>query len=138
MNNLLYIYSVKNVLLHIKNVFFKKASLHKYAPYKNSDGLMKNLTLYATLDYQEPTMSWEWYENRSDLLELVRKDFTNNEVEEQFLKGRSDSLKSCIYYSAGDREKTLTFYPESRFDCLKGVVFHSSFVEEHYALRKDL
>lgn len=121
-----------------KKVLYKKASLEKFAPYKNSDGLMRKLTLYATLDYQEPTMSWEWFDHRSDLLVMMRKDLTMQETEEQFLRGRSDSMKSCNYFASAERETTMTFYSISRFDALNQVVFHPSYIEEHYDMRKDL
>lgn len=38
-------------------------------------------------------MRWEWYANRQDLLQVVVVDLLTRQLEEFFVKGRSDSLK---------------------------------------------
>jgi hypothetical protein len=117
---------------------YKYAIFEKFAPYKNTDGLMKRLTSYETLEYENPTFKYEWYENRSDFLKTIKIDIGKNEFEKQYLKGRPDSLKSHIYYPNNDREVILKFYSKNRYDCLQELVFCKSFVEEHYENRRDL
>lgn len=43
-----------------KKEFYKYAIYEKFAPYKNADGLMKRLTLYETLEYENPLRAFEW------------------------------------------------------------------------------
>lgn len=43
-----------------KKEFYKYAVYEKFAPYKNVDGLMKRLTLFETLGYQNALKSFEW------------------------------------------------------------------------------
>lgn len=121
-----------------KTEHYKYAIYEKFAPYRNTDGLMKRLTLYETLEYENPTFKYEWYENRNDLLQTITNDISKNEFEKQYLNGRADSLKTHIHYPAEDREVILQFYSKNRYDCLKKLVFCKTFVEEHYEKRRDL
>lgn len=121
-----------------KKEFYKYAIYEKFAPYRNADGLMKRLTLYETLEYENPHTRFEWYENRDDLMRRIKRDFSSTEIVEEFHKGRSDSLKTFIHYPELSREVVMQFYAVSRFDCMKQIVFHSTFIEEFYEKRRDL
>lgn len=121
-----------------KKEFYKYAIYEKFAPYTNTDGLMKRLTYYETLDYENPLTKYEWYENRDDLLETITVDLKTNKTAEQFLIGRPDSLKVHVHYPGEKREIILKFYSINRFDCLKKLNFHSSYIEEYYENRRDL
>lgn len=120
-----------------KKEFYKYAVYEKFAPYRNSDGLMKRLTLFATLDYENPHTRFEWFENRDDLMKSVKRDLKTEEIVEEFHKGRSDSLKTFVRYPDESRAVIMKFYSTSRFDCMKEIVFHSTFIEEFYENRRD-
>lgn len=77
-----------------KTVCYKHAIYDKYSPYENKDGLSIRLTIYDTLNYEKALLRWEWYENREDLLEMIKINFTTKQIEENFVRGREDSL-SC-------------------------------------------
>lgn len=79
-----------------KMIHYKRAVVEKFAPYKKTNGLTLRLTTYETLDYENPKMRWEWYANRKDLLQMIKIDFTTNQLEEFFVKGRPDCLKCNI------------------------------------------
>lgn len=121
-----------------KKEFYKYAIYEKFAPYRNTDGLMKRLTLYETLEYENPHTKFEWYENRDDLMRRIKRNLKTDEIIEEFSKGRIDSLKTLIHFHNPSREVVMQFYAASRFDCMKQVVFHSTFIEEFYEKRRDL
>lgn len=121
-----------------KKEFYKYAVYEKFAPYRNADGLMKRLTLFETLDYENPQTKFEWYENRDDLMKRVKRDLKTDEIVEEFHKGRADSLKTFVHFPEKTRKVVMQFYSRSRFDCMKQVVFHSTFIEEFYDNRRDL
>lgn len=69
----------------------------------------------------------------------VRRDFKTTEITEEFHKGRSDSIKTFIHYPDESHHVIIRFYSTSRFDCMKEVIFHSTFIEEFYDdRRRDL
>lgn len=121
-----------------KKEFFKYAIYDKFAPYKNADGLMKRLTLFETLEYENPHTTFEWYEHRNDLMKSIKKDSKTCEIVEEFSKGRTDSLKTFIHYSGQEREVVMKFFATSRFDGMKEIVYQSTFIEEFYENRRDL
>lgn len=122
-----------------KTEFYKYCKYEKFAPYKNVDGLMKRLTIYETLEYENPLNVYEWYENRDDYMVQIHRNSKTNEITEEFVKGRHDSMKMFIHYPDDNQEVRLEFFSTSRFDCLKMAVFHSSFIEETYDdRRRDL
>lgn len=121
-----------------KKEFYKYAIYEKFAPYRNSDGLTKRLTLYETLEYENPHTKFEWYENRDDFMKSIKRDLKSQEVVEDFHKGRVDSLKTFIHFPDESRPVIMKFYSTSRFDCMKKIVFHSTFIEEFYEKRRDL
>lgn len=122
-----------------KKEFYKYAIYEKFAPYRNADGLVQRLTLYETLEHEIPLTRFEWYENRDDLLKCIKRDLKSGEVVEEFHKGRCDSIKSFVSFpEASDREVVMEFYAASRFDCMKKIVYCSSFIEEFYEKRRDL
>lgn len=121
-----------------KKEFYKYAIYEKFAPYRNADGLMKRLTLFETLDYENELTRFEWYENRDDLLKCIKRDKKSGEVIEEFHKGRNDSIKTFIYFPDPKRDIVMRFYAASRFDCMKQIVYGSSSIEEMYEKRRDL
>lgn len=122
-----------------KKEFYKYATYEKFAPYKNIDGLMKRLIIYETLEYENPLMIYEWYDNRDDFMRKIQRNCGTDEIVEEFDNGRVDCLKTFIHYPDETRECVLKFYSKSRFDCVKQAVYHSSFIEEHYdEKRRDL
>ncbi|XP_055529114.1 coiled-coil domain-containing protein lobo [Wyeomyia smithii] len=121
-----------------KVIHFKRAVYERFAPYSNMIGLVKRLTLYETLEYENPTTRWEWYINRDDLLEMIKHDYESQETEETFAKGRSDSLRMLQRSSAANRECKLSFFSQYRFDSLRELVYHPSYVRESYDQRDDM
>lgn len=121
-----------------KKEFYKYAIYEKFAPYRNADGLMKRLTLYETLEYDYPHTRYEWYDNRDDLMKHIKRNLKTKQIIEEFHKGRTDSLKVFIHHPGESHEIIMKFYSTSRFDCMKEVVFHLTFIEEFYEERRDL
>lgn len=121
-----------------KQEFYKYTTYEKFAPYKNKDGLIRRLKSFETLEYENPLICLKLYENRDDLMESIRVDLKTNETQEVFATGRSDCLQSCVHYPEEKNEIVLNFYPSDRFDCLKQLIFHATYIEEHYENRKDL
>lgn len=121
-----------------KQELYKYSTYEKFAPYKNKDGLMRRLKSFETLEYENPLVCLEFYENRDDLMETSRVDLKTNKTQEIFATGRSDSLQSYVHYPTQEKKIVLRFYPSSRFDCLKELIFHATYIEEHYENRKDL
>lgn len=121
-----------------KVIYFKRSIYERFAPYSNLLGLIKRLTLFETLNYENPTTRWEWYVNRDDSLTMIVYDYAKKEIEEMFAKGRSDSLKALKRSSEPNRECRLTFFHQYRFDSLKELVYHPTYVQEHYDRREDL
>lgn len=121
-----------------KKEFFKYATFEKFAPYKNTNGLMKKLTLFETLEYKNPLTTYEWYDNRDDLLKNIKRDLKTGEIIEEFHKGRSDSLKAFVRYDDPNHETVMKFFAGSRFDCMKQAVYSTTSIEEFYENRRDL
>ncbi|CAO1418704.1 unnamed protein product [Diamesa tonsa] len=121
-----------------KKELYKYSTYEKFAPYKNKDGLMRRSKSFETLEYENPLVCLEFYENRDDLMETIRVDLKTNETQEVFATGRSDSLQSYVHYPEQEKKIVLRFYPSSRFDCLKELIFHATYIEEHYENRRDL
>lgn len=69
-------------------------------------------------------------------MKTVRRDFHTTEIIEDFHKGRDDSLKTFIYRPDESHQVILKFYSKSRFDCLKEVIYRSTFIEEFYDNRR--
>lgn len=69
-------------------------------------------------------------------MKSVRRDFHSTEIIQDFHTGRIDSLKTFIYRPDESHEVNLKFYSKSRFDCLKEVNYHSTFIEEFYDNRR--
>ncbi|XP_055615578.1 coiled-coil domain-containing protein lobo [Toxorhynchites rutilus septentrionalis] len=121
-----------------KVIYFKRAIYERFAPYSNMVGLIKRLTLHETLDYENPTTRWEWYINRDDSLTMIIHEYAQGDMEEVFASGRHDSLKTLRRSNVADKECRLTFFHQYRFDSLKELVYHPSYVQEHYHKREDL
>lgn len=121
-----------------KKIFFKYSTYEKFAPYKNADGLMKRLTIFKTLDHENPQRIFEWYKHRNDLMISIKRDLLTGEIIEEFQNGRPDSLKTFIRFPEESREVVMMFYASSRFDNMAKIVYHSTFIEEFYEKKRDL
>ncbi|XP_055608047.1 coiled-coil domain-containing protein lobo [Uranotaenia lowii] len=121
-----------------KVMYFKRTIYERFAPYSNMVGLITRLTAFETLEYERPLIRWEWYANREDLLKLIVHDYRSQEVEEVFAKGRADSLQSLKRSANGEKGCRLLFFHQYRFDALKELIYHPSYVIEHYDKRDDL
>lgn len=120
-----------------KKEFFKYAIHEKFAPYRNSDGLIRRLTLYETLEYDDAHTRFEWYENRFDLMTCIKRNLKTGEIVEEFKKGRPDSLKTFVHFS-DNGEAIMKFFSTSRFDCMREIIYNSTSIEEFYENRRDL
>ncbi|KAL7020012.1 hypothetical protein ACKWTF_011343 [Chironomus riparius] len=122
-----------------KKEHYKYVVYEKFAPYKNEDGLMKRLTIFKTLDYENPLHIYEWYENREDFMKTIQRNCSTTEIIEEFDKGRVDCLKTFVHYPDETREVVLKFFSKSRFDCMRQAAFHSTYIAEFYdERRRDL
>uniref|UniRef100_A0A182U5I7 Dynein regulatory complex subunit 7 MORN domain-containing protein n=1 Tax=Anopheles melas TaxID=34690 RepID=A0A182U5I7_9DIPT len=120
-----------------KVIYFKKTIYERFAPYRNLIGLVRRITTYDTLDYDDPISRWEFYANRDDQLNLVRIEYRTNETEERFDKGRPDCLRSLRHRAAPNNEYELRFFYQYRFDALRTLVYHAEYIQEHYDKRDD-
>ncbi|XP_053679794.1 coiled-coil domain-containing protein lobo [Anopheles nili] len=118
-----------------KVTYFRKAIHERFAPYRNLIGLVQRLTVYETLDYDGPIRRWEWYANRDDLLCQVRLEYGSGETEERFRKGRPDCLRSLRHQQD---EYEMRFFHQYRFDALRTLFYHATYIREHYERRDDL
>lgn len=120
-----------------KTDFYKRAVYERFAPYVKDDGLVKRLTLFETLDYENPYYRWEWYKNRIDLLQLVKIDFRTKQIEEYFEKGRADAIQAFFHNVDPDEPKIFKFYHAPRFDALRELHIFVNNIFEHYEQRSD-
>lgn len=81
-----------------KKIYYKRVVLELFAPYLNDDGVIKRLTMYENLNHTNEMCCWQWYRNREDSLETIEKDFETNQIIENYMNGRTDSLR-CKYPS---------------------------------------
>jgi hypothetical protein len=122
-----------------KKEHYKYCIYERFAPYKMTDGLMRRLTIYETLEYENPLNVYEWFQNRDDCMVRVHRNIKTTEIVEDFEKGRNDSLKVFIHYPDESEKVVLKFYSKSRFDCMKEAIYHSASIEENYdERRRDL
>ncbi|XP_037026600.1 coiled-coil domain-containing protein lobo-like [Bradysia coprophila] len=120
-----------------KCIDYMRTRYERFAPFKNKNGLMTRLTTFETLDYEKPLLRWEWYENRSDLLYLIKINYETNEIEEYFIKGRCDSLKYYTYDTEDKNHKILEFYHITRADSLMKLEVENDYIREHFHSRRN-
>lgn len=120
-----------------KCIDYMRTRYERFAPFKNKNGLMTRLTTFETLDYEKPVLRWEWYENRSDLLFLIKINYETSEIEEHFIKGRCDSLKYYTYDTEEKNHKIMEFYHITRADSLMKLEVHMDFIREHFHSRRN-
>lgn len=70
-----------------------RAIYERFSPYRKRNGLVVRLTTFDTLNYENALLRWEWFENRKDLLQIIKINFTTKQLEEYFVRGRSDCIK---------------------------------------------
>lgn len=120
-----------------KCIDYMRTRYERFAPFKNKNGLMSRLTTFETLDYENPLLRWEWYENRSDLLYLIKINYETSEIEEHFIKGRCDSLKYYTYDTEETNHKIFEFYHITRADSLMKLEVHNDYIREHFHSRRN-
>lgn len=120
-----------------KCIDYMRTRYERFAPFKNKNGLMTRLTTFETLDYEKPLLRWEWYENRSDLLYLIKINYETSEIEENFIKGRCDSLKYYTYDTEEKNHKILEFYHTTRADSLMKLEVHNDYIRQNFHLRRN-
>ncbi|XP_037815223.1 coiled-coil domain-containing protein lobo-like isoform X2 [Lucilia sericata] len=120
-----------------KTILYKGAKHERFSPYTQKNGKVMQLTLYADEDYQKPTVRWEYYENRSDLLVQLKYKYNTSEIEETFKKGRYDSLKFLRSNMNTLAPKELYFFSDPRQDSLKYLKLESDRIMLHYSKRTD-
>lgn len=76
-----------------KKVQYKGAIHERFSPYSQRDGKVMQLTLFKDGKCTEPKIRYEYYKNRIDRMIHLRYDYETDKYEEQFQKGRDDSLK---------------------------------------------
>lgn len=79
-----------------KVIKYNKCIHIRYSPYSQTDGRTNQLTYYDDISYENPTVRWIWYEQRTDFLEKIKILFTTEEITEFFSRGRKDCLRSMI------------------------------------------
>jgi hypothetical protein len=121
-----------------KMVHYKKSILEVFAPYKNPNGLMKQLTLFATVAYEQPLLRYNWFENRDDLLVRIVVDYEKQEQQQVYAKRRPDALQKYTSFIESDMNITFEFYHQQRSDALKQLVITEHCMQESYAKRDDL
>lgn len=80
-----------------KTINYAGAVHERFSRYSQHDGKSEQLTLYNDDEYKEPSIRWQYYENRSDLLKQIKLFYENGKIEETFFKGRHDSLR-CKFF----------------------------------------
>ncbi|XP_036340749.1 coiled-coil domain-containing protein lobo-like, partial [Rhagoletis pomonella] len=90
-----------------KTIEYAGAIHNRFSPYSQRDGKAEQLTLYDDGDNKKPSIRWEYYENRVDLLQQIKYFFNTGKIEETFFKGRSDSLRFMEYSTNPNEPKIL-------------------------------
>lgn len=120
-----------------KCIDYMRTRYERFAPFRNKNGLMTRLTTFETLDYEKPVLRWEWYENRADLLYLIKINYETSEIEENFIKGRCDSLKYYTYDTEEKSHKVLEFYHQTRADSLMKLEVHDDYIRQNFHSRRN-
>uniref|UniRef100_A0A0K8VKB0 Dynein regulatory complex subunit 7 n=1 Tax=Bactrocera latifrons TaxID=174628 RepID=A0A0K8VKB0_BACLA len=121
-----------------KTIYYAGAVHERFSRYSQRDGKSEQLTLYNDDEYKEPSIRWQYYENRSDLLQQIKLFCENGKIEETFYKGRNDSLRFMEYSRDPNEPKILHFYPTTRVDSLKNLSVSRERIVLNYSNRADL
>lgn len=121
-----------------KSIKYKRVIYERFSPYRKESGLVKRLTTYETLNYENEMEQWQWFSNRKDLLEMIKIVQETATSEEFFIRGRPDYLK---YISKPLDEKsiqrTYEFYDAFRMDSLNRLEIDGNRIREFYTNRDD-
>lgn len=120
-----------------KTIRYKRAIYERFQNYYNTDGLMKRLTIYENLNYVGQLRQWQWYENRADLLFLIKIDFVQQQTNQYFDKGRPDKLRRCTYTDDPTLPTVFYFNWRTRIDALKRLEKHPKYIREYFGQRDD-
>ncbi|KAK7794906.1 hypothetical protein R5R35_005883 [Gryllus longicercus] len=123
-----------------KEVVYYKSKVDYYAPYVKNDGLTMYIVSFSDKNYKVKEMVYETYQNRSDLLTDVIKNFETNLVTEKYSRGREEGLKEHQYYmghTAVEDKRKLNFFYEARADGLSELIMDPLFLTLHYIDRID-
>ncbi|XP_034488171.1 coiled-coil domain-containing protein lobo [Drosophila innubila] len=120
-----------------KQVQYKGAIHERFSPYSQRDGKVMQLTLFKDDKCTEPRIRYEYFKNRIDRMIHLKYDYETDKSEEQFMKGRDDSLKSVEYYSDTSQPRKLYFVASSRLDSLETIDLSPGSTILHYKDRAD-
>uniref|UniRef100_A0A8C8RPG4 Dynein regulatory complex subunit 7 n=1 Tax=Pelusios castaneus TaxID=367368 RepID=A0A8C8RPG4_9SAUR len=121
-----------------KVIQYKKAKLEKWAPYLNSNGLVKRLTHYEDLECTRVLEVKEWFKNREDMMSMRQVNKKTEVTTEYFSPGHVQGLKAHIYKTMeSETERTMEFYSETRVDGLQKRVENAQEMMEYFEGRSD-
>lgn len=81
-----------------KSIFYKKTKVEFYAPYVQTDGLVRRITTYDDYDYKSPIKVYEYYANRSDNLVEHIQNLSDGSIVDHYERGRPDRCKGMTRY----------------------------------------
>ncbi|XP_045502648.1 dynein regulatory complex subunit 7-like [Colias croceus] len=125
-----------------KVIHYKKVLLEKFSPYSQRDGIIKRIKIFDDYALTVPLLTYEWYKNRVDKMEIMRMDHVKREVREMFGVGRSDHLLKHEYsldapLVSVEGVRTLEFNYYARIDHLTKLVCTPTTFDEYYTDRSD-
>ncbi|KAH8406514.1 hypothetical protein KR215_003942 [Drosophila sulfurigaster] len=120
-----------------KKVQYKGAIHERFSPYSQRDGKVMQLTVFDDDQCNEPKMRYEYYKNRFDHMKHLKYNYETDLFQEQFEKGRDDSLECMEYYSDVSQPRKLYFCANSRLDSLETVDLNPGLIILHYKDRSD-
>uniref|UniRef100_A0A8C0J9X6 Dynein regulatory complex subunit 7 n=1 Tax=Chelonoidis abingdonii TaxID=106734 RepID=A0A8C0J9X6_CHEAB len=121
-----------------KVIQYKNAKLEKWAPYLNSNGLVKRLTIYEDPECIRVLEVKEWFENREDMMNMRELNKKTEVTTEYFSPGHIQGLKAHTYKTMEpETERTMEFYSEMRVDGLQKRVENAKEMTEYFEGRSD-
>ncbi|CAG9128322.1 unnamed protein product [Plutella xylostella] len=127
-----------------KVIHYKKVLLEKFSRYSERDGIVKRVKIFADYALDKPLTTYEYYDNRVDLMEDVKIDYTTNEIRERFRVGRKDHIIKHTYAfdarmkpSSLEVDRVLEFNYYARLDHLNKIVCSPLTFDEYFTDRED-
>ncbi|XP_074824600.1 dynein regulatory complex subunit 7 isoform X2 [Natator depressus] len=121
-----------------KVIQYKSAKLEKWAPYLNSNGLVKRLTVYEDPECVRVLEVKGWFENREDMMNMRQLNKKTEVTTEYFSPGHIQGLKAHSYKTMEpETERTMEFYSETRVDGLQKRVENAKEMTEYFEGRSD-
>ncbi|GFR82652.1 dynein regulatory complex subunit 7-like [Elysia marginata] len=123
-----------------KTKLYKRAKLEKFAHYLLDDGLISRLSVFDDKELTDLQVVKEYYEHRSDKLNMRVHNHRTGWVTEHFQPGRSKNVKEHCYRAGApgpENDRTMHFYDEARVDGLLKRIETPLSMTEHYKHRDD-